>query len=50
MAKYSFETKIIAVEHYLKGNDSFKITAEKFKVNLSRLKEWVAYNSPVQCN
>lgn len=42
MTKYSFETKINAVEHYLKGIDSFKTTAEKFKVNLSRLKEWVA--------
>jgi transposase-like protein len=34
MTKYSFETKINAVEHYLKGIDSFKTTAENFKVNL----------------
>lgn len=42
MSKYTFETKRNAVEHYLHTNDSFKVTAEKYKVNISILKEWVA--------
>lgn len=42
MAKYTFETKLNSVEHYLNGADSLQSTAEKFKVDISRLKEWVA--------
>jgi transposase len=42
MIKYSLDIKIKAVKHYLKGMDSYKSTAEKFKVNISMLKGWVA--------
>ncbi|MCC2327364.1 IS3 family transposase [Bacillus wiedmannii] len=42
MAKYTFEIKRNAVEHYLNTNDSFKVTARKYNVNYSLLKEWVA--------
>lgn len=40
--KYTFELKRNAVEHYLNTNDSFKVTARKYKINYSLLKEWVA--------
>ncbi|MFA2811474.1 helix-turn-helix domain-containing protein [Bacillus mycoides] len=42
MNKFSLDTKINAIEHYLYGMDSYKTTAKKLKVNISRLKEWVA--------
>jgi len=42
MAKYTFEMKRNAVEHYLNTNDSFKVTAKKHQVNYSLLREWVA--------
>ncbi len=40
--KYTFELKRNAVEHYLNTNDSFKVTARKYKISYSLLKEWVA--------
>ncbi|PFZ44508.1 IS3 family transposase [Bacillus wiedmannii] len=40
--KYKFELKRNAVEHYLNTNDSFKVTAKKYQVSISLLKEWVA--------
>lgn len=42
MAKYSLETKVKSVEHYLEGKDSFKETARQFRVGLTTLKTWVA--------
>jgi transposase-like protein len=40
--KYKFELKRNAVEHYLSTSDSFKLTAQKYQVSISLLKEWVA--------
>lgn len=40
--KYTFEIKKNAVEHYLNTNDSFKVTAKKYQVSYTLLKEWVA--------
>ncbi|MCU5276827.1 IS3 family transposase [Bacillus cereus] len=40
--KYTFEIKKNAVEHYLNTNDSFKVTARKYQVSYTLLKEWVA--------
>ncbi|HFJ9248019.1 TPA: IS3-like element ISBce15 family transposase [Bacillus cereus] len=40
--KYKFKLKRNAVEHYLNTNDSFKVTAKKYQVSISLLKEWVA--------
>ncbi len=42
MTKYSLETKIEAVRAYLDGVESFRTTAEKHKVDITLLKEWVA--------
>ncbi|MGG2134750.1 IS3 family transposase [Bacillus sp. S2(2024)] len=42
MAKYSLETKLAAVHAYLSGVESFKTVAEKYSVNISMLKKWVA--------
>lgn len=42
MAKYSLETKLEAVRTYLEGTESFKIVAEKHRVDVSLLKQWVA--------
>jgi transposase-like protein len=42
MTKYSLETKLAAVNAYLNGVKSFKDTAEKYNVNMTMLKKWVA--------
>jgi transposase len=42
MSKYSLETKLEAVHAYLEGVESFQRIAEKYNVNISLLKEWVA--------
>ncbi|MED4534895.1 IS3 family transposase [Metabacillus fastidiosus] len=41
MAKYSLETKLMAVHAYLNGTESFKVTAQKHNVNMTMLKKWV---------
>ncbi|WJE55920.1 transposase (plasmid) [Bacillus cereus] len=43
MTKYSLETKLDAVYAYLDSVESFKIVAEKYKVNITMLKKWVSY-------
>jgi transposase len=45
MAKYSLEIKLAAVHAYLNGVESFKTTAEKYCVNISQLKQWVALSN-----
>jgi transposase len=42
MTKYSLETKLTAVNAYLDGVESFKDTAQKYNVNMTMLKKWVA--------
>jgi transposase len=42
MTIYSLETKILSVEHYMKGTISFKDTTKLFGVTLTDLKTWVA--------
>ena len=42
MTKYSLETKLEAIYAYLDGVESFKDTAQKFNVNITMLKKWVA--------
>ncbi|MGM7724607.1 IS3 family transposase [Metabacillus sp. Hm71] len=42
MSKYSLETKIEAVKAYIDSVDSFKVIAQKYNVNISMLKRWVA--------
>jgi len=42
MAKYSVETKMAVVQYYVKGNDSYKGTANHFGVNKSDVIKWVA--------
>jgi transposase len=38
MTKYNLETKLAAVRVYLEGVDSFKVTAQKYNVSVSMLK------------
>ena len=42
MAKHSLETKLGAVRAYLEGTESFKTVAEKHRMHVSLLKQWVA--------
>jgi transposase-like protein len=42
MSKYSTERKLEAVHAYLKGIETFKEIAQKYKVSTTSLKEWVA--------
>jgi transposase len=41
MAKYSYEFKLLVVEHYLQNIDSFTSTSKKFEVQQSAVRKWV---------
>jgi transposase len=42
MAKYSLETKLAAVRSYFDSVESFKDIAQKYNVDKTLLKDWVA--------
>lgn len=42
MAKYSYEYKIQVVEHYLQNGDGLVATSNKFQVEQSAVRKWVA--------
>ncbi|MFB7642078.1 transposase [Peribacillus butanolivorans] len=42
MTKYSSESKLAAVNAYLDGVESLRDTAQKYNVNMTMLKKWVA--------
>ena len=39
--KYSLETKLTAVQYYLNGSDSIRVTANKFNISKTMLHRWV---------
>ena len=39
--KYSLETKLAAVQYYLNGSDSIRVTANKFNISKTMLHRWV---------
>ena len=45
MAKYSYEFKINVVQYYLQNKDGFVFTSNKFQVEQSAVRKWVALYS-----
>jgi transposase-like protein len=39
--KYSFDTKLAAVQYYLNGSDSIRVTTNKFNIAKTMLHRWV---------
>lgn len=42
MAKYSYELKLLVVQHYLQDRGGFRSTSNRFQVEESAVRKWVA--------